>query len=97
MRTSGARFASSSSARRLRVNDIRAAALDNAEPTGKSPGRGAISVAGRDGILFELPIVFGSLTARRCCDCQLRKPVRKLTIASIHFEFALRHALEQFV
>jgi hypothetical protein len=79
------------------LKSIRAAALDDGEPTGKSPGRGAESVAGRNGVLLELCIVFDLLIVLRCCDYSLRKPNRELAITSVHFEFFLRHALEQFV
>jgi hypothetical protein len=97
MRTSGGRFVLRSSTRSFCFKSIRAAALDDGEPTGKSPGRGAESVAGRNGVLLELRIVFDLLIVLRCCDYSLRKLNRELAIASVHFEFFLRHALEQFV
>ena len=80
MRTSGGRFVLRSSTRSFCFKSIRAAALDDGEPTGKSPGRGAESVAGRNGALLELRIVFDLLTVLRCCDYGLRKPNRELAI-----------------
>ena len=94
MTTSAGRVASCSAATSLILNSTRAAALDNAEPTGKSPGRGAEFVAGKNGFLPELPIVSSLLTGNRCCAHSLHEPVRQIAISRVGFQLPLSHAVK---
>jgi hypothetical protein len=75
----------------------RTAALDDADPKGKSPGRGAEFVAVKMGFLLELSAVFGLPTVRWCCAHSLREPRGQDSIAGVGFQLFARHALKELV
>ncbi|MGC1907746.1 MAG: hypothetical protein WA715_28250 [Candidatus Acidiferrum sp.] len=76
---------------------VLAAALDSVEPSGKSPGCGPESVAGKNAFFLELSITYNIPTVNRCCAYYLCEPIGQIAISRVGFQLLSAHPLEQFI
>jgi hypothetical protein len=97
IRTSGGLFASHFSASCLSFRSTRAAARDDAEPIGKSPGFKSTFVTGDFDGLLGLFTAFSYLTVRLSNAHCSREPLGQSSVSSIDLQLLFAHPLKQLI